>query len=129
MIVVDSSVWINFFRRQQTAAVAKLKALEETERILVGDFVLFEILQGARSEAHAADLQRYMRRFPCTEMLSIDMAVKAARNYRVLRSHGVTLRKWADLVIGTFAIERGYSLLHEDRDYDLMQQHLGLRVY
>lgn len=129
MIVVDSSVWINFFRRQPTAAVAKLKALEPPDQILVGDLVLFEVLQGARSEEHAFRLERDLRRFQSGSMLTIDIAVEAARNYRFLRSRGVTLRKWADLVIGTFAIENGHSVLHEDRDYDLMRKHLELRVY
>jgi len=129
VIVVDSSVWINFLRLRPTAAVAKFKAIERPSQILVGDIVLAEILQGARSEEQAVKLRNRLLGFPTAGMLGMDMAIASARNYRKLRSRGVTLRKWADLVIGTFVLERGYRLLHEDRDYDLMQEHLGLRVY
>ena len=128
MILVDSSVWIARLRGRETAATAKLRALVAHEPLLIGDLILLEVLQGARDEAHAARIERDLRRYAVVPLLDDELASRAARNYRTLRDLGVTIRKTADLVIGTYCIERGHTLLHDDRDFDPMQQHLGLRV-
>jgi predicted nucleic acid-binding protein len=97
-----------------------------TEPILVGDLILLEVLQGARDELHAARIERGLRRFQVAPLLDADLAPRAARNYRRLRDMGITIRKTNDIIIGTFCIERGYSLLHDDRDFVAMEEHLGL---
>ena len=98
------------------------------EQIIVGDIVLLEILQGMDNDVRAAAMERWMRTFVIMPMLDTDLAVQAARNYRLLRSRGVTIRKTADLIIGTFCLARRLKLLHDDRDFDHMEQHLGLLV-
>ena len=130
MIVVDSSVWIGNLRGADSEPVRKLRAFAETEddQILVGDLILLEVLQGARDEAHAARIERSLRRYPVAPMLSDRLAVRAAYNYRSLRGRGITVRKTVDMIIGTFCIEGGHRLLHDDRDFDPMAQHLGLQV-
>lgn len=130
MIVVDSSVWIGNLRGTGSEPVRRLRAYVETEddQILVGDLVLLEVLQGARDEAHADRIERNLRRYPVAPMLSASLAVRAARNYRRLRERGITVRKTADMIIGTFCIEGSHRLLHDDRDFDSMAQHLGLQA-
>ena len=128
MIVVDSSVWIDHLNDRLTPEVQRLRALVGREPILVGDLILLEVLQGLRNEREAALVERALRRFDVAAMLDPGLASRAAANYRLLRSRGVTVRKTTDLVIGTFCIERGHALLHCDRDFLPMQAHLGLRT-
>lgn len=128
MIVVDSSVWIAYFRNQSGRAVDALRALPDPNKILIGDLVLLECLRGARDEHHAAQLEAGLRRFVVDAMVGTEMAVETARNFRKLRGLGVTPRKAIDLIVATFCIARGYELLHQDRDFEPMVQHLGLRV-
>jgi predicted nucleic acid-binding protein len=126
MMLVDSSVWIAHLRGSLTPGTAKLEAAANREPILVGDLILLEVLQGARDEPHAARIERGLRRFDVVPLLDADLARRAARNYRRLRDMGITIRKTNDIIIGTFCIERGCSLLHDDREFTLMEQHLGL---
>jgi len=128
MIVVDSSVWIAQLRGRATAAVARLEQIVDDGDVLVGDLVLLEILQGARDDAHAARIEREMRRFPIASMSSAALAVEVARFYRQLRDRGVTVRKTIDIIIGGFCIANGHALLHDDRDFDAMERYLGLQV-
>lgn len=129
MIVVDSSVWIANLRGQTTEAVRKLfKHLERPDEILVGDVILLEVLQGARDDGHAALIERNLRRFRVEPMLDEDLAILAARHYRHLRQRGITVRKTIDMIIGTFCLERGHVLLHDDRDFDPIAFVLGLRI-
>ncbi len=100
----------------------------EDDRLLVGDLILLEVLQGARDEAHAARIERGLRRFPVVPMLGDAIAVQAARNYRLLRARGITVRKTKDTIIGAFCIAGGHFLPHDDRDFDPMEVHLGLRT-
>lgn len=127
MILVDSSVWIAHLRGRQTPETVKLEAAASREPILVGDLILLEILQGARDDAHAALIERGLRQYILVPLLDPDLAARAARNYRKLRELGVTVRKTADVVIGTYCIEHGHRLLHEDRDFAPMERHLGLK--
>jgi predicted nucleic acid-binding protein len=128
LILVDTSVWVDHLRGVQSAQTTKLETVLAREPLLVGDLILLEILQGARDERHAARLEREMRRFTILPLLDDFLATKAARNFRRLRRMGLTIRKTADIIIGTFCIERGHVLLHDDRDFDPMQRHLGLKV-
>jgi predicted nucleic acid-binding protein len=128
LILVDTSVWIDQFRGAQTAQTSKLEKALAREPILIGDLILLEILQGARDERHASRIEREMRRFTILPLLDDSLAVQAAQNFRKLRRVGVTIRKTADLIIGTFCIEYGHVLLHDDRDFEPMERHLGLKV-
>jgi hypothetical protein len=128
MIVVDSSVWIAHLRDSATPEVRKLRALDQPDQILIGDLILLEVLQGARDERLASLIERQLRQFEIASMLSAALAPRVARNYRVLRDRGVTPRKTIDVIIGTFCIEAGHQLLHADRDFDPMVEHLGLRT-
>lgn len=128
MILVDSSVWIARIQGRATPATQKFAAFMEQQPFLIGDLILLEVLQGARSEAHAALLERALLQYRIVSLLDSALAAIAARNYRRLRARGVTIRKTNDIIIGTYCIEHGHTLLHDDRDFEPMQQHLGLRV-
>ena len=129
MILVDSSVWIANLQGVKTEAVRKLRDLHQAnERIIVGDLILMEVMMGARDEAHAVRLRREMGKFQIVPLLDVSLAEEAARNYRILRGLGFTIRTGTDMVIGTYCIRHGHELLHDDRDFDPMQRHLGLRV-
>lgn len=127
MIVVDSSVWIALLRRESSRQVALLTNSENTSEILVGDLILTEVLQGARDDQHATMIETLMSAFPIVPLLGPSLAPRAAANYRLLRQRGITVRKTADVVIATYCIEHGHVLLHQDRDFDPMVEHCGLR--
>ena len=128
MILVDTSVWIDHLRGRTTSATAKLDVAAAREPLLIGDLILLEILQGARDDAHAARIERALREYAIVPLLDDRLASQAARNYRRLRDIGITIRKTADIIIGTFCIEYRHVLLHDDRDFDPMERHLGLKV-
>ena len=128
MIVVDSSVWIAYFRAQDIEPTRRLEALDLDIGLLVGDIVLLEVLRGARSISDARKIEAGLRRFQIVSMLGETLAIKAAENYRFLRGLGITIRKTPDLIIGTWCIEHGHTLLHDDRDFEPMREHLGLQV-
>jgi len=128
VILVDSSVWIAHLQGRIVPATVKLEAAAAREPLLIGDLIMLEVLQGARNEAHATRIARALRRYVVVPLLDANLAPKAARNYRKLRELGITVRKTADIIIGTFCIENRHVLLHEDRDFDPMQRHLGLQV-
>jgi predicted nucleic acid-binding protein len=129
VILVDSSVWIAQLKGRSTPGTAKLAEAAAQEPLLIGDLILLEVLQGARNEADAARIERALRQYTIVRLLGIDLASRAARNYRRLRDLGITVRKTADIIIGTFCIEYRHALLHDDRDFAPMQKHLGLKVF
>ncbi len=128
MILVDSSVWVDFFNGKSTAQTLKLQELLGAEPLIVGDLILCELLQGARSDAEARSLEKKLRKFDVVPILDAELAVQAAAHYRKLRAKGITVRKTIDLLIGTYCIARSCQLLHADRDFDPMRDHLGLQV-
>jgi predicted nucleic acid-binding protein len=129
MIVVDSSVWIGQLRQSGSHAVNKLESIRNpAASILVGDLILLEVLHGARDDRNAVRIERDLRVFRIVQMLDQAIAVKAARNYRMLRQRGITVRSTIDLIIATFCVERGHILLHDDRDCESMATHLGLSI-
>ncbi len=129
MIVVDSSVWIDFLRGTRTPEVERLLQLLGRQPLLVGDVILLEVLQGIANDEEAARVEAAMRRCAIEPMLGGDLAVVVAENYRRLRAIGITVRKTIDLIIGTFCIARGHALLTSDRDFQPMAMHLGLRLH
>lgn len=128
MIVVDSSVWIASFRGLLTPSVKRLREIRDPGKILVGDLILLELLQGARSDAEARQIRNVMADFPTANMLNVDTAIVSATNYRRLRASGITIRKTIDLIIATFCIENDHALLHDDRDFHPFVKHLGLQI-
>ena len=126
MIVVDSSVWIDFLRGRRAAHVGRLRALLGSSEIIVGDLMLCEVLQGLENERAAREVESLLRRFEIAPMAGDAVAIKAARNFRVLRGRGITIRKTIDLLIGTWCIEHRHPLLHNDSDFRSMARHLGL---
>ena len=126
MIVVDSSVWIDFLNGRRAAHVKRLQAALGVDEISVVDLMLCEVLQGLGTERDARQVESLLRRFEIVPMAGDQIAVSAARNFRSLRRRGVTIRKTIDLLIGTWCIENRRALLHNDGDFRPMAQHLGL---
>ena len=128
MILVDSSVWIDHLRDTVTGPVGHLRSLISRDDLLVGDLILCEVLQGLRNDTEAKFVEEALREFEIVSLVDPELAVKAASNYRFLRTRGYTVRRTIDLIIGTFCIERGHSLLHGDRDFTPMKRFLGLQT-
>jgi len=128
VILVDSSVWIDYFRGTITAQTEKLDSLLGREPVAIGDLILTEVLQGFDSERDFNDARKMLTSLTVVELGGQKIAIRAAENFRALRRLGVTPRKTIDTVIATRCIESGYDLLHDDRDFDPFAKHLGLRV-
>jgi len=126
VIVVDSSVWIDFFNGRNAPHVRRLRTILGADEVIVGDLMLCEVLQGLDSEPSARDVEALLRRFEIAPMAGDVIAVAAARNFRFLRRRGITIRKTIDLLIGAWCIENRRPLLHNDSDFRPMARHLGL---
>ncbi len=127
MILVDSSVWIDFFNGRTSRETDLLDDFLSSDLLLTGDIILAEVLQGFRTESDFRRARRALDRLEFRPMLGRAIALKSAVNDRLLRAKGITVRKTIDMLIATFCIEHGHELLHADRDFDPIQQHLGLR--
>ncbi len=128
MILVDSSVWIAYFRCADTPQVALLDAYLGTSRLAVGDLIAAEVLQGVRDERQFKLVKKTLDAFHHVDLVGYDLAVRAAANYRTLRARGVTIRKTIDTLIATYCIESKWTLLHADRDFEPFAVHLGLKL-
>jgi predicted nucleic acid-binding protein len=128
VILVDSSVWIDFFRGASTAASEKLDRILDTERLYVGDLIVTEVLQGFRDERDFKAAKQTLESFSMVQIGGEDIAVQAAQNFRLLRAKGLTVRKTIDTLIATRCIRNGFRLLHSDKDFDHFEAHLGLQV-
>jgi predicted nucleic acid-binding protein len=126
LILVDSSVWIDYFRGAATPEADRLDALLGTEPVAIGDLILTEVLQGFTSEREFARALAMLRSLEPITIGGQDIAEQAARNFRTLRAKGVTVRKTIDTLIATRCIEEGLPLLYSDRDFDPFVEHLGL---
>jgi predicted nucleic acid-binding protein len=126
LIVVDSSVWIDFLNGRRTSHVTVLKATLGQAEIIVGDLMLCEVLQGLDGEGAVRRVEALLRRFEIVPMAGEAIAVAAARNFRSLRRRGVSIRKTIDMLIGTWCIENQLPLLHNDNDFRPMAHYLGL---
>jgi hypothetical protein len=126
VILVDSSVWIDYFRGAATPTSDRLDSLLGTEALCVGDLILTEILQGFTTDRDFERARRELSELDLIEIGGEKVAVGAARNYRLLRARGVTVRKTIDCLIATRCIFDGYALLYSDRDFDPFVRHLGL---
>ena len=128
MILVDSSVWIEYFNGQINPKTDWLHSALGKEIIITGDLILTEVLQGFKSERDFLRAMGLLSNFRFMEMVGWEIAVKSARNYRSLRSRGLTVRKTIDVIIGTFCIHHNITLLHDDRDFDPLTEYLGLKA-
>ena len=128
MWIVDSSVWIDYFGGKVTHQTDLLHAALGWQAIALVDIILCEVLQGFRRQQDFDAARQALLQFPVYSIGGTEIALKSAESYRTLRRQGITVRKTIDCLIATFAIERGFTLLHSDRDFDPFEMHLGLRV-
>ena len=128
MILVDSSVWVDYFRGTTTRQAEKLDELLGSEPLAVGDLILAEVLQGFPNDEDFEQAKKLLTSLVVLDLGGRDIAVQAANNHRMLRAMGVTVRKTIDTIIATRCIHSGLTLLHSDRDFEPFIQHLGLRA-
>jgi predicted nucleic acid-binding protein len=128
LILVDSSVWIGYFKGTVTPQTEMLDSLLGREQLAIGDLILTEVLQGFSDERSFNKAKKFLTSLTIVHLGGEEIAVQAARNFRTLRHLGVTVRKTIDTVIATRCIESDFELLHDDRDFDAFVNHLGLRV-
>lgn len=127
-LLVDSSVWIDYFNGVLTPETDYLDGSLGQREIVVGDLILAEVLQGFNRDRDFKRARHAMLEFPLVDMVGAEAALKSAGNFRALRRRGVTVRKTIDSLIAAFCIESGLDLLHSDRDFDPFEEHLGLKV-
>jgi predicted nucleic acid-binding protein len=128
MLVVDSTVWIDYFNGVANPQTDFLDKIVDQTTIMIGDLILAEVLQGFHADADFEKARRTLGRFMQTEMVNPKLVLQSARNYRQLRSKGVTVRKTIDSLIATYCIENGHELLHNDSDFDGYEKILNLQV-
>jgi predicted nucleic acid-binding protein len=129
MIVVDTSVWIDFFNGQPTAEADALTDMLGERPVVVGDLTMAEVLSGFRQDGDFRRARSLLERCEFRAMVGKEVALEAASNYRRLRRNGITVRKTIDVLIGTFCILNRLPLLHSDRDFDALEEQLGLVVW
>jgi len=128
MILVDSSVWIDFFRDVPTVQAEWLDRNLGVEGIVVGDLILAEVLRGFKDDRGSNEARRLLGQLEQVTLGGQDLAIEAAKNFRKLRRIGVTARGTIDMTIATRCLVEGYRLLHSDRDFDAFETHLGLSI-
>ena len=126
MVLVDSSVWIDYFGATLNPKVNQLDIILDHQDVLVGDLVMAEVLQGIRSDREFHIVRQSFSILEQVSLIDPFLAVKCAQNYRILRQLGVTIRKTVDCVIATWCVEHQVPLLHSDKDFEPFEQHLGL---
>ena len=128
MILADTSIWIDYFRGIKSRKTDLLNSLLDEERIATGDLIIAELMQGFRTKKQIYIAFNIINHLEYFDLVGKEIAIKAAINYRELRKKGLTIRKTIDTLIGTFCIENGIMLLHNDKDFDPMVEYLGLQV-
>jgi len=128
MILVDSSVWINYFNGKTTWQTELLDQMLQQIPVYTGDLILTEVLQGFRKDHEYKKAKEVLNILPCKNIGGYDIAIQSAENYRKLRKKGITIRKTIDIIIGTFCIVENIPLLHDDRDFEPMMEHLSLKT-
>lgn|SRR5690606_18787125 len=126
MILVDSSVWIDYFNGNDSRQAETLDKTLGVQAVAIGDLILTEVLQGFRLDPDYRTAKKFLNELTVFELLGKDMAIKSAENFRALRKQGVTIRKTADVIIASFCIEHGLPLLFSDKDFKPFVTHLGL---
>ncbi len=129
MILVDSSVWIDYFNGIPTWQTDLLDNYLPNVPVVIGDLILTEVLQGFRSNKDFETAKNFLGALPFRQIGGYNVAIQSARNYRSLRKAGVTVRKTIDVIIATFCIIEGLTLLHDDRDFEPMEYHFSLETF
>ena len=127
MVLVDSSVWIDYFNGTETRETDVLDGLLGTEPVALGDLILAEVLQGFRRDADYRTARELLEGLPVLDLLGRERAIRVVDRYRSLRKRGITVRKTTDVVIASFCISERLPLLYSDRDFDPFVEHLGLK--
>jgi hypothetical protein len=128
VVIVDTTVWVDYFQGVTNPETDWLDAEIERQRLGLTDVILCEVLQGVRDDSAAKDVELHLLKLEVFEAGSVDLAREAARNYRTLRGRGYTVRKTIDCLIATFCLREQHSLLHRDRDFDPFERFLELSV-
>ena len=129
MVVVDTTVWIDYIHGLDAPHTNALDYELQHNQVITGDLLITEFLQGFRDDKDYKAAKEIMDSLIYCDMLGKEIAIKSADNYRFLRKQGITIRRTADIIIGTFCIEHDLPLLHNDRDFEPMEKYLGLRIY
>jgi len=129
MILVDTSVWINYFNGTTNEKVELLDRALSEQSVLIGDIILTEILQGFNKDKDFNRAKQALAYLNCVQLVDKDLAIKAATNFRFLRSKGKTIQKTVDMLIGTWCIEHEVELLHNNKDFDHMATYLPLKIH
>jgi predicted nucleic acid-binding protein len=129
MILVDSSVWIDYFNGKRSWQTDLLNHMLSNVPIIMGDLILTEVLQGFKSDKDYETAKNSLGELPFRQMGGYNVAIQSAQNYRQLRKAGVTVRKTIDIIIVTFCIIEGLTLLHDDRDFDPIGSHFPLKAF
>jgi len=130
MILIDSSVWIDFFNGTEGSAVSALeKLIADEEEVYLSEYILTEVLQGFRDDREYEAARQCLLRFPIARLRNKDSYIEAAQIYRQCRKQGITIRKTADCLIACTAIENDLFLLHKDNDFNLIASVCPLKVY
>ncbi|HEY3322589.1 MAG TPA: PIN domain nuclease [Planctomycetota bacterium] len=128
MVIVDTSAWIEYFHDGEQAVVEKVGRCLAQDLVGIGDLIYCEIMQGIRAPRERNTIGSLLLSLPQYEMVGFPIAEKASANYRLLRSHGITVRKTIDVIIGTFCAEHDLQLVHYDVDFDRMARHVGVKI-
>lgn len=128
MILVDTSVWVDYFNGRHTPQTERLDVLLGNEPLGIGDLILTEVLQGFRSDSDSRTAKDLLTSLAVFEMLKVERAIQSAANYRLLRRRGVTIRKTVDVIIATFCIVENHALLFSDKDFTPFVEHLALHA-
>lgn len=127
MIVADTSAWIDYFNGNQAPHTDRLDRDLGTERVVIGDLIIAELLQGFTNEKDYRIARKLIENLEYRDLAGREIAIQAADNFRYLRKRGVTVRKTIDVIIATFCIANGYELIHNDKDFDPFEEYLGLK--
>ena len=129
MVVVDTTVWIDYIHGLDAPHTNALDHELQNNQVVTGDLLIAEFLQGFRDDKDYKAAKEIIDSLIYCDMLGKEIAIKSAENYRFLRKQGITIRRTADIIIGTFCIEHDLPLLHNDRDFEPIEKYLGLRIY
>jgi predicted nucleic acid-binding protein len=128
MVIVDTTVWIDYLRGTENLEASWLVRELQRQPLGLTDLILCEVLQGIRDQRTLAEVRDDLLQFHVFQAGGTELAIAAAQNYQILRERGHTVRKTIDCLIATFCLKAGHTLLHRDRDFDVFEKVLGLRV-
>ena len=129
MVLIDTSAWIEYFNDTGHKVARDIEYALDNEVVCLGDLIYCEVMQGIRNKGELNIVKNVFNTLHKDIVGGFEICEKASENYKFLRSLGVTARKTIDIIIGTFCLENGYAIIHNDRDFKYMEEHLGLKSY